>query len=198
MMRTALILAGGKAARLHREKKAFILLKGKPLLQWVIEAVAPCVHEVILSGDCDLGQFGYPVVKDHVSNGGPLAGFHAGFSVIHSEYTFVTGCDMPFINPKVIHFLFENAKGYSCCLPRENEFTEPLCCVYNTEDVTACFKVMEKGKRIWDLIQCLPNPRYVPFAHIKKVDAHLLSFKNINTFEDLENAETLLSEGVIL
>jgi molybdopterin-guanine dinucleotide biosynthesis protein A len=193
-MKAALILAGGKAIRLSGEKKAFITLKGKPLLQWVIEAVAPCVDHIVVSGNDDLTQFGYPVVRDHFHNLGPLAGFHAGFSAITAEYTFVTGCDMPFVSPDVIHYLFENVHNYSCCLPREKEFTEPLCCVYNTEDVVSSFDtVIEKGyKRIWNLIQCLPNPKYVAFAQIEKIDPHLLSFKNINTFKDLEDAKRIL------
>lgn len=193
-MKAALILAGGQAVRLHGEKKALITLRGKPLLQWVIKAVSASVDNLYLSGDHDLLHFGYPVIKDKIPNLGPLSGFHAGFSVITSEYTFVAGCDMPFINPDVIHFLFEKAKGYSCCIPRENQYTEPLCCVYNTKDVkTSIDSVIEKGeKRIFNLIECLPNPRFIPFEEIRTIDPDLMSFKNVNTFEDLVNAEKIL------
>lgn len=198
-MKAALILAGGKALRFHKEKKALVTLKGKPLLEWVIESVAPCVDEIYLSGNKDLTQFGYPVVRDEFPHLGPLAGFHAGFSIIKTEYTFVTGCDMPFITQPLVNYLFENAQGYSCLLPRENEYIEPLCCVYNTKDVKTCItSVIEKGKRrLWDLIQCLPHPRYVTFAEIKKIDPYLLSFKNINTLTDLENAEKIIEKEIL-
>ncbi len=191
-MKAALILAGGKGLRLE-EKKALITLKGKPLLQWVIDSVNPCVDEIILSGDESLAQFNYPVVRDHFFNVGPLAGFHAGFSVIQSEYTFVTGCDMPFINPELILYLFEKAEGFSCCLPREKDFIEPLCCVYNTEDVRSCLRIIGEGKkRIWDLIQCLPHPRYISFEEVRAVDFNLSSFRNINTLKDLHDAEGIV------
>lgn len=193
-MRAALILAGGKAVRVHGKEKPFLMLKGKPLLQWVIESVRPCADEIVLSGEADLQTFGYPVVKDQVQHIGPLAGFYAGFSIIQSDYTFVTGCDMPFISAAVIEYLFEESAGHSCCLPREGTYVEPLCCVYRTRDVQLCsITVIRQGKkRLWDLIQCLPDPQYVSFDDIRKVDPHLLSFKNINTLTDLKRAERLL------
>ena len=198
IMKASLILAGGKAARFCGEKKAFVTLKGKPLLQWVIEAVQPCVDEIFLSGDEDLKQFGYPVVQDKFADLGPLAGFHSGFSLIKSEYTFVTGCDMPFIQPDVVTYLFEKARGYSCCLPREGDFFEPLCCVYRTEEVKSCCNtIIEQGKRkILTLIHCLSNPRYIPYEEIRRIDPHLVSFKNINTYEDLQEI-TLKMEGIL-
>lgn len=194
VMKTALILAGGKAHRFCGQRKAFLLLKGKPLLQWVIEVVNCCVDEIILSGDEDLKSFGYPVVEDQFSHLGPIAAFHSGFSVIKSEYTFVTGCDMPFISRELILYLFENARGYSFCLPRKGSFIEPLCCVYNTEDVKSCLTsvIAEGKKRLYNLIQCLPRPRYISYAQVRTVDPHLLSFTNINTYEDLLKAETML------
>ena len=196
-MKAALILAGGKAARLNGERKALVTLTGKPLLQWVIESIGPCVDVLYLSGNDDLTQFGYPIINDELPNRGPLSGFHAAFSRIDAEYTFVTGCDMPFINPEVVQYLFEKATNYSCCIPQENQYTEPLCCVYKTADVRTCIpSVIEEGsKRIWNLIECLPNPQYIPFEEIKKIDPSLLSFKNINTFTDLEYAESFLDRG---
>lgn len=191
VMRAALILAGGKAERFQGKKKAFLPLKGKPLLQWVVEAVSACTDEIVLSGDLDLEGFGYPVVQDHYDIG-PLAAFHAAFPVITSDYTFVTGCDMPFINPQVIAHLFDKAAPYSCCLPREGEFCEPLCCVYNTRHVNACIRaVVEQKRRMWDLIQALPHPRYVSFDELRCLDPQLKSFTNVNTEEDLEKAERL-------
>jgi molybdopterin-guanine dinucleotide biosynthesis protein A len=201
VMKAALILAGGNAKRFHRKRKAFITLKGKPLLQWVIECVAPCVDTIFLSGNEDLASFGYTVVQDVQSGLGPLAGFHAGISAIGTEYTFVAGCDMPFIEPALVHHLFKRASGYSCCLPRKDEFIEPLCCVYNTEDVKKCIHtVVTNGKRrIWDLIQCLPNPQYISFEEVKTIDPDLLSFRNVNTPEDLKAAEDIIRkrEGLL-
>lgn len=194
-MKAALILAGGKAARFKGAKKAFLPLCGKPLIQWVIEAVSFC-DEIVISGDTDLNKFGYKVVEDTISDIGPLAGFEAGFSVIKSEYTFVTGCDMPFLNQNVIFHLFEKAQSYSCALPKQGEYIEPLCCVYNTDDVVECFThVIKKGNmRLFTLIQCLPRPRFIPFEDIRLVDPELKSFKNINTPSDLECAQEVLHD----
>lgn len=196
VMRAALILAGGKSLRCRKEQKALLSLRGKPLLDWVLESVRPCVDEIVISGDCNLRSFGYNVVEDRISDIGPLAGFQAGFSMIKSEYTFVAGCDMPFIHSEVITFLFENASSYSCCLPREGEFIEPLCCVYRTDDVRQCCTtvISQHKNRLFDLIENLPHPRFVPFEELRDLDPNLLSFRNINTFSDLQAAERVMEE----
>ena len=149
------------------------------------------MDDIVIAGE-GLTSFGYPVVPDTFTNAGPLAGIHAGFSIITAEYTFVTGCDMPFMSSHVISYLFEKAKGYSCSLPKEGEYSEPLCCVYKTEEVKSCCitTILQGKKRVWDLVQCLSRPRFIPFDDIRAIDPHLLSFKNINTPKDLESAET--------
>lgn len=195
-MRAALILAGGKSLRCRKEQKALLPLNGKSLLEWVLESIRPCVDEIVISGGCNLQSFGYRVVEDMTPGIGPLAGFQAGFSMVKSEYTFVTGCDMPFLNPKVITFLFENAIGYSCCLPREGEFIEPLCCVYRTYDVReACTTIIgQRENRLFDLVRHLPLPRFVPFEKLRDFDPDLLSFRNINMLSDLQAAELMVEE----
>jgi molybdopterin-guanine dinucleotide biosynthesis protein A len=189
-MKAALILAGGKAARFRGTQKAFLPLCGKPLIQWVLDAVSFC-DEIVISGDTDLNEFGYQVVEDKIPGIGPLAGFQAGFSQIKAEYTFVAGCDMPFLTQKVIYYLFEKAQSYSCALPKRRDYIEPLCCVYNTHDVVACLpSVIAKGAhRLFTLVKCLPRPRFIPFEDIQCIDPGLASFKNINTPEDLECAQ---------
>jgi molybdopterin-guanine dinucleotide biosynthesis protein A len=196
VMKAALILAGGKARRFNGERKAFLPLRGKPLLQWVIDALEPCVDEIIISGEKDLAKFGYPVIEDHIPGIGPLAGFHAGFPLLSSPYTFVTGCDTPFIASEVISFLFEQGRGYSCCVPQDATYIEPLCCVYRRQETyKCCTQIIEKGKtRIWDLIHCLPNPRFIPYSDLREVDHQLLCFRNINNPTDLDLAEHIIEE----
>ncbi|MGD2250827.1 MAG: molybdenum cofactor guanylyltransferase [Candidatus Methanofastidiosia archaeon] len=194
-MKAALILAGGKAARFNGAQKAFLPLCGKPLIQWVLDAVSFC-DEIVISGNSDLNTFGYPVVEDKISGIGPLAGFQAGFSEIKAEYTFVTGCDMPFLNQKVIYYLFEKAQLYSCALPKKREYIEPLCCVYNTQDVITCLSsVITAGThRLFTLVKCLPRPRFISFEDIQRIDPGLKSFKNINTPHDLHCAQEILHD----
>ncbi|MBU7031700.1 MAG: molybdenum cofactor guanylyltransferase [Theionarchaea archaeon] len=195
-MKAALILAGGKARRFNGERKAYLPLGGKPLLQWVIDALEPCVDEIIISGEKDLEKFGYPVIEDHMPNIGPLAGFHAGFPLLSSPYTFVTGCDTPFITSEVISLLFEFGVGYSCCVPQDSSYLEPLCCVYNTrETFECCAGILESEKtRIWDLICCLPNPRFIPYSELRRVDPSLLCLRNINSPPDLDLAKHIIEE----
>jgi molybdopterin-guanine dinucleotide biosynthesis protein A len=163
----------------------------------VIDALNPCVDELIISGEKDLTQFGYPVIEDQICDIGPLAGFHAGFSLISSPYTFVTGCDTPFISSEIVSLLFEECTGYSCCVPQNGSYIEPLCSVYHTRETHLCSThIIQGGKnRIWDLIHSLSNPHFIPWNVLTSVDPHLFCFQNINNPADLDLAERIMKEN---
>ena len=86
---TAVILAGGLGRRMGRVDKGLQLLDGKPLVQWVLERLAPQADEVLLNANQNTERyetFGYPVIGDQIGGfAGPLAGLHAALtlSLIH-------------------------------------------------------------------------------------------------------------------
>ncbi|MCB4823190.1 molybdenum cofactor guanylyltransferase MobA [Roseicella aerolata] len=74
----AVVLAGGLARRMGGGDKPLRLLAGRPLLDHVLERVAPQVAAVILNANGDAARFaryGLPVVPDPLPDfPGPLAG----------------------------------------------------------------------------------------------------------------------------
>ena len=78
----AVVLAGGLARRMGGGDKPLRLLAGRPLLQHVLDRVAPQVAGVILNANGDAARFasyGLPVVADPLPDfPGPLAGVLAG------------------------------------------------------------------------------------------------------------------------
>ena len=78
----AVVLAGGLARRMGGGDKPLRLLAGRPLLQHVLDRVAPQVAGVILNANGDPARFaayGLPVVPDPLPDfPGPLAGVLAG------------------------------------------------------------------------------------------------------------------------
>lgn len=78
----AVVLAGGLARRMGGGDKPLRLLGGRPLLDHVLERVAPQVAAVVLNANGDPARFlayGLPVVPDGLpDHPGPLAGVLAG------------------------------------------------------------------------------------------------------------------------
>jgi MobA-like NTP transferase protein len=75
---TALILAGGKATRLGGVDKRAIVIDGRTIFERQVEALRPCVVEIIVSSPRAVD--GYRTVVDAVADLGPLAGIAAGLA----------------------------------------------------------------------------------------------------------------------
>jgi molybdenum cofactor guanylyltransferase len=82
MKTVGLILAGGLSRRMGGGDKALRLLCRRPLIERVIERLAPQVAALLLNANGDparFARFGLPVVADSVAGyAGPLAGVLAG------------------------------------------------------------------------------------------------------------------------
>jgi molybdopterin-guanine dinucleotide biosynthesis protein A len=233
-MRSAVILAGGRARRLG-EEKALLEFDNRPLLCWTASKLSQIVDEIIIVARdrahaemleeriCNASNLSYisnfsfcsnsdpmahselevmpeaspeiAVAWDRVAGFGPVAGILAGMERARGKLVFVTGCDLPFLNRKVIKRLFELAdeEGYDATVPvRPNGYFEPLHCVYRREKMlSACERALERSeRRIFVPLQELAVRR-IPVDHLRPFDPNLLSFFNLNTREDLTEARKL-------
>ena len=202
----AAVLAGGESRRAGSgNNKAFMSLRGKQLIKYVVERAAEAAGEVIVvikkSGNPAEYRHLLPekiqVVCDDVSGKGPLAGFVSGMKGLDVEYAVVLACDMPFVKPTVLKYLLKRAEDdrADLAIPRwPNGYIEPLQAVYKAASTLREAKdALEKDERkIAALIQRLKRIIYVPVVEIEVYDPPLLTFFNVNTGEDLEKAEGLL------
>lgn len=90
MQVTALILCGGRGSRMGGVDKPLELFQGRPLVQHVLDRIAPQVKgRVLISANrhpAVYERFGYPVLADTLSDfQGPLAGLLAGLSFLRSS-----------------------------------------------------------------------------------------------------------------
>ena len=94
---TGVILAGGRATRMEGQDKGLITINGRPLIEYVLEALAPQVDQIIINVNRNLdryGELGYRFITD--SNGdylGPLAGIASGLKATDKPYIAVVPCD---------------------------------------------------------------------------------------------------------
>jgi molybdopterin-guanine dinucleotide biosynthesis protein A len=108
-----LVLAGGGAVRMGGGDKPLLELRGKPMLQRVLDTLAADHADIAISANGDaarFARFGRPVLPDGAFVGqGPLAGVLAGL-----DWAAGLGCaavlsvpgDTPFVPPGLAHRLF--------------------------------------------------------------------------------------------
>jgi molybdopterin-guanine dinucleotide biosynthesis protein A len=96
---TGVILAGGLGRRMGGIDKGLQLLQGRPMVQWVLEGLAPQVDRVLISANQNLeryAEFGCPVLPDRIVGfAGPLAGLHAALMQATTPLLVTAPCDSP-------------------------------------------------------------------------------------------------------
>jgi len=97
------VLAGGKSARMGTEKAA-LRIGGETLLARVVRRLRLALPEVFIIGPSHLTMLapGTPVFPDEFPGLGPLGGLSTALARVSSQYIFLTGCDMPFVEPALV------------------------------------------------------------------------------------------------
>ena len=99
---------------------------------------------------------------------------------------------MPFLNRALLRLMAGLAEGYDAVVPRRSDgYLQPLHAVYGP----ACLPVMEdriaRGElAVWPVLEEV-RTRYLDEAEYLKLGPEALSFFNLNTPEDLEEAGRL-------
>lgn len=138
-MRSAVVLAGGHAARFGDAAETTADLDGEPMIRHVVAGVSDAVDEVVVSCRDDqraaieaaLSGLDARFAFDPVPDGGPVAGIRTGCRVARGEWTFVTPCDRPSIPASLPQRLFEAADGDGA-VPLVGDRPRPLSAVYDT------------------------------------------------------------------
>ena len=190
-------MAGGKSRRMGRDKR-FLELDGQPLLQRALSVLQGLFPEVLVAVAEPLPQLtgqGYRMVLDLIPNCATLGGLYTGLFFASHPRVFAIGCDMPFLNPKVVKRLAETGPQADVVMPRLATGLQPMHAVYSK----ACLPHLERMAKEQRLkVQNLAEiagltVKLVPEKDFLDLDPQLLSFFNINTPADLEFARKLLA-----
>ncbi|MGA1869189.1 MAG: molybdenum cofactor guanylyltransferase MobA [bacterium] len=188
------ILAGGYSKRFG-SNKAFVEIKGKPLIERIIDIFIPIFDDIfIVSNSSEEYEFtGYPVVNDVLPIKGPLVGIYSALHASKYKYTFICACDMPFISPALIKYMIKKKEGYDIIVPglKEGQL-EPLHAIYSKSCIPFIKdKISIHEKKIISFyrdlsVYILKKDEIIPY------DPQLLSFYNINTDEDFRKSQQFL------
>jgi len=184
---TALILAGGKATRLGGVDKRELVIAGRTIFERQVEALAPCVAEIIVSSPRPIA--GYRSVRDAVANAGPLAGIAAGLAAATTPWLFVIAGDMPYVHRALVELVVSRAgEGCDAVGIRIGALAEPLCTILR---VAAWLPVvtgrLTAGRlKASSLLTDEPlRVRWIEEDDVRAVDPDLRALHNVNAPEDL-------------
>ncbi|MGY1651340.1 molybdenum cofactor guanylyltransferase [Geodermatophilus sp. SYSU D01119] len=102
----AVVLAGGRAARLGGRPKPQLEVGGRPILARVLDAVADADERVVVGPPQPVAD-GVVVVREHPPGGGPVAALRAGLAAVDADVVAVLAGDLPFVTPAVVTGLRE-------------------------------------------------------------------------------------------
>ncbi|MGC8837408.1 MAG: molybdenum cofactor guanylyltransferase [Anaerolineae bacterium] len=192
---SVMVLAGGRSSRMGRDK-AFLPLGGRPLVEHVLDRVAPLSDDVLLVVR-EAEPFRHlPVrlVEDRPGPRGALTGLVSGLREVRHEWALAVACDMPFLNPRLIRHMALLAPGHDVVIPQAGGLLEPLHAFYRRTCLGPMEDLLRQGEQ--KVIAFFPRVRVrvVDEKDLESLDPGHLSFWNINTPEDWERAQQLYAE----
>jgi molybdopterin-guanine dinucleotide biosynthesis protein A len=186
---TGLILAGGQGRRMGGVDKGLQVLRGKPMVAWVLERLKPQVTEVIINANqnqAEYGQLGCRVVGDEIGGfAGPLAGLHAGLKANVHPFLVTVPCDSPFLPLDLVRRLHAAlvANHADLAVARTGDQPHPVFSLVRESLAGHLAQFLAGGGRKIDAWYASLKVVEVPF------DDEPDAFSNINTPEELAEHE---------
>ena len=198
-----IILAGGSGTRMGVADKALVNIRGRTMLERVIERLKPQVEQLVLSANGDparFAAFGVPVVPDSALGLGPLAGLLAGMrwseaNLPEARFVASVAADMPFIPVDLVERLSEGCgrDENTVALAASSAGTHPVCGLWPVKVADVLERLLKSGENPKVLSFADRFMRLnVPFDDIELPKGERVDpFFNVNTPEDARRAEEI-------
>jgi molybdenum cofactor guanylyltransferase len=195
-MLSVVIQAGGRSSRMG-EDKGLVLLAGRPMIEHVLTRVAGLGDETLITTNRpdDYEYLGLRLASDQQPGAGALPGLHTALQAARGDTVLVLACDLPFVNRLLLEHMIEQSDNADVVVPRWEGTYQTLHAVYNRKRaLRAVEQALADGER--RMISFYPQLRVhtVTAETIREIDPQGRSFFNVNTPEELEEAERLLAE----
>ena len=186
---TAIILAGGKSSRMGRPK-ALLPFDDEPLIVHIVRALKCMFAEavVVAAPEQELPPLPALLVRDEVAYQGPVGGIYYGLKAAQGEFCFVTSCDVAFTNLALISYFISHISNYDVVVPYWLERFQPLHAVYRRSVLPLLKEQLERGELRPVFLYDKVRTRKIGEDEIRRLDPEGLSFFNMNTPEDYEEA----------
>ena len=198
-MLTIVIQAGGESRRMGQDK-ALAPFLGQPLIQRLVTRLSPMADELIVTtNQPDAFKFlGLPLFPDARPGRGALGGLYTALAHASQPLVAVVACDMPFANAGLLAFQARvlQDEAADVAIPLMPEGYEPMHAVYRRE---TCLPAVEWAldNDQWKLISWFSRVRVRALSpeECHLLDPQDLAFANVNTPQELAEAEQLAKSG---
>ncbi len=192
-MLTVVIQAGGQSTRMG-ENKALKPFLGRPLIQRVVDRLAPIADELLVTTNepADLAFLQLPLIPDLKPGRGALGGLYTALASAHQEVVAVVACDMPFASAPLITASTRilELEAADVVIARTPEGFEPMHAVYRR---LTCLPAIEAAIQAdqWRVISWFPTVkvRTLTEEELARYDPDRTAFLNLNTPEEFSEAE---------
>ena len=183
---SGIVLAGGLGRRMGGVDKGLQPLRGKPMVQWVLERLRPQVAEVLINANQNLetyATFGHKVVPDSIAGfAGPLAGLHAGLKAAANPLVVTVPCDSPFLPADLVSRLNGSLKDHDLAVAKTGPQPHPVFALMKRQVRESLEAFLASGGRKIDTWYAALKVVEVSF------DDEADAFRNINTLDELKGA----------
>ncbi|MBE3037368.1 MAG: molybdenum cofactor guanylyltransferase [Chloroflexi bacterium] len=201
-MLTLAILAGGKSQRMGQDK-AIMPFRGEALVRRVLDRLAGLAAEVIVIAPVsqEYLSLGIRIVPDWLPGRGPLGGLYTALFAASHPAVAAVACDMPFVSADLLAHLRDLlfSDNMDVVVPSSERGLEPLHAIYRRETcLPAVREALDSGEQ--RLISWFPRVkvRILTPEETNPFDPHGLMFLNVNTPDELAQAEKLAGENIPL
>lgn len=192
---SAILLAGGKSSRLGTDKAKVKLDGESVMIQAIAEKLSGLSEDIVVSTNGRRYEdITIPVrwAIDVRPGAGSLMGLYSGLLAAKHDYAIAVACDMPFINIELLKYMISLPRDYDALLPRIGEQTEQLHSIYSKNCLPKMEKYLNSGHLKITSFMDEIDVKYVDEDIINKYDPRHLSFFNVNTAQQLNEAQDIL------
>ena len=158
-------------------------LRGRPMIEWVLERLTPQVAEIIINANQNIERYesyGHRVVPDEIGGfAGPLAGLHAGLKAAAHPLVVTVPCDSPFLPEDLVQRLLASLKSNDLAVARTGDQPHPVFALMKRQVRESLEAFLATGGRKIDAWYAALTVVEVSF------DDEADAFRNINTLEEL-------------
>jgi len=189
---TAVILAGGRAQRMGGEDKGLLPVQGKPMIEYIIDALRPQVGHILINANRNLEryqQYGYPVVQDMMGEYyGPLVGMASGIKQSKTDYVVTVPCDSPLVPGNLVDTLYHQLQtdDAELAVAHDGERMQPVFALLRCDLLPNLLQYLDAGGRKIDTWYAQHRTALADFSNASN------AFMNINSPSDQSEIEKLL------
>ena len=177
--------------------KAFVDLGGKPLIEHVIERSADIGQAetiLITNKPAQYAHLRLPMHRDILPNKGSLGGIYTALVKAENPNVLVLACDTPFVNSSLLELMIAQMdEDIDIVVPTVAGYPQGLHAIYKKTCIAAIERQLSADRLKIIRFYSQMRVRYLDESDYAAIDPRGRSFANINTPEELAEAQHLLS-----